>query len=455
MGISSLGVGSSILTQDVLDQLKQVDEDSQIKPIELSIANENDKKNALEVLDASMKNLADSVDEMKRHSLFDERQTDVSGTAVGVIADSNSDVQNFTLSVDTLATKQIVESGTFSSQDDLIANNVGTMELNVNGSNFKIDYNDTTTLKDLKKSINDIAGEKVNATIVQINSGEYSIFLNSVDTGTNQAIELTDSSGNLKDDKLTSGMSTIQKGVDAEFQFNGKSVTRSSNNIKDLVTGLHITLKETGTSVVNVAQNREEIKNRVDSFVEKYNSSIKELGQLTKSSVDSNEKGIFSGESTIKHMKRTIEDMFNNISSDGGKLTDFGFKISSGILSVNETTLNQKLDENPKNVEAFFAGGEYIKEDGTTEELVGAFTELSDIVGSYTNYNATLDKFQSSINESVTLLEKKEADAKERLDSKYAIMKKQFTAYDSLISRYNSTSSMFSQMIDAENAANK
>ena len=44
MGISSLGVGSSILTQDILDQLREADESGKITPITLSIANENDKK---------------------------------------------------------------------------------------------------------------------------------------------------------------------------------------------------------------------------------------------------------------------------------------------------------------------------------------------------------------------------------------------------------------------------
>ncbi len=452
MGISSLGVGSSILTQDVIDQLKKVDEDAQMTPITLNIANENDKKNALDVLDASMDNLADSVDEMKSHSLFDERQTEVSGSAVEVKADSNTDVQDFTLSVDVLATKQIVESGAYSSENDLIANNVGTMQLSINGLNFDIDYNDTTTLKDLKKSINDIAGESINATIVQVNSGEFSIFFSSVDTGANQSIELTDLSDNLKDDRLTSGITTIQDGIDAEFRFNGEPIIRASNNVEDLITGLEITLKEVGTSVVSITQNREEITERVDSFIEKYNASINELEKLTKASTDSDEKGIFSGESTIKSMKRTIEDMLNNIGGGVATMADFGFKTKSGILSIDTNIFNNMLDENSKNVESFFAGGLYIKEDGKTEEVEGVFSELSTIVGSYTKYDATLDQYQTAINENIKSLEEKKVSTTESLDSKYEIMKQRFTAYDAMISKFNSASAMFSQMIDAENA---
>ena len=45
MGISSLGTGSGILTQDVLDQLREADDASRIRPIDLDITNDKDKKN--------------------------------------------------------------------------------------------------------------------------------------------------------------------------------------------------------------------------------------------------------------------------------------------------------------------------------------------------------------------------------------------------------------------------
>ena len=49
MGISSLGVGNNILTQDVIDQLRKADEAGRIQPITLELANENDKQEIREV----------------------------------------------------------------------------------------------------------------------------------------------------------------------------------------------------------------------------------------------------------------------------------------------------------------------------------------------------------------------------------------------------------------------
>ena len=454
MGISSLGVGSSILTQDVLDQLRAADEAGQITPIDLSLANEGDKKDALKLIDAAMTNLIDSINEIKSQSLYDERKTEISGTAVEVKASANSDVGDFTLEVTTLATKQIEESGAFDSEDELIANDAGTMNLNIDGEDFTIEYDDTTTLKDLKNLINDVAGDKVDATIVQINSGEFRLFVSSVETGTTQDITITDDSGELKDTRLTDDMTAIQNGVDAEFKFNGQAITRTSNNIDDLITGLDITLKEVGTSDVVVAQDRETIMERFDSFVSHYNSAMTELDKMTKPSTDSQERGIFSGESTIKNMKRTVQDMISTIGGGVGTMPDYGFDIDKdGKMTLDKDILNDMLDENSTNVEAFFAGGTFTNADDTTTEVDGAFTELSTIVEGYTKYNATLDQFKNSIADTISSLEDKKTNATQRLDAKYEIMKKQFAAYDLMISKINSASSMFVQMANAQTAA--
>jgi len=456
MGISSLGVGSSILTQDVLDQLRKADEASIITPLKLNLANENDKKDALDIIDASMKNLSDSIDELKNATLFDARSVEVTGTSVEVTADANSDIQEFTLDVTQLATKQVEESGSFTAKTDTIASDTGSINLNIDGEDFTIDYDDTTTLDDLKKAINNIAGDKVSATIVQIGDGDYRLFLNSVGTGSNQDITITDNDSNLSGTQLTDDMSVVQSGVDAEFTFNGQAITRSSNKVTDLITGYDITLKEVGSSNVNVAQNREEIMSRIDSFVEKYNSAVDELTKMTKSSTDSSERGIFSGSSTIKGMKSTIENMIGSVGGSVGTMYDFGFDVDKdGKLSVDKSVIEAKLDDNAANVEAFFSGGDYENADGSTTTLTGAFVEMATSLGEYTKYNGNLDQFQTSINERISTLEDSKAKATERLDSRYEILKKKFAAYDLMISKLNSASSMFVQMVNAQTAAQK
>src|SRR3990167_10341774 len=124
----------------------------------------------------------------------------------------------------------------------------------------------------------------------QVGATDFRLFISSADTGTTQNITITDNIGTL-DARLTTGLTAIQTGIDAEFTFNGQAITRTSNNITDLVTGLDITLKEVGSSTVSVAQNRDDIMAKIDSFVEKYNSAITELNKATKTSKDLADRG--------------------------------------------------------------------------------------------------------------------------------------------------------------------
>jgi len=150
-----------------------------------------------------------------------------------------------------------------------------------------------------------------------------------------------------------------------------------------------------------------------------------------------------------------IQDMIGSIGGGVGSMSDFGFDVDKdGKLTLDKSVMNDKIDKSSSNVEAFFSGGTFIKADNTTVEVDGAFTELATKVEEYTKYNATLDLFKTAITDTISSLEDRKASATESLDTRYEIMKRQFAAYDSMISRFNSTSSMFSQMISAENAAN-
>jgi len=459
MSVSSLGVGSGILTQDVLDQLREVDDAAQVTPITLDIANEEDKEDALDLVDAVMDNLIDSITELTSSTLYDERISDITGSSVSITADEGTDVQEFTLDVTVLATAQIEESGAFSAETDLIATATGTMNINVNGLDYTIDYDDTTTLDDLKDAINETAGDSINATVVQITTGEYRLFMSSVETGTNQDITVTDDSGFLSDDGgttaagtlLTTSMTAVQTAVDAEFTFNGQAITRESNVISDLVTGLEITLEETGSSDVSIEQDRDSLESRFESFVEHYNAAITQLDTLTLASTESDERGIFASESLIKNMKSSIVDMFSTAGGGVGYMTDYGFDVDEdGKMTIDLDTLNTAFDDDFDNVQIFFSGGDFDNGDTTTTTVDGVFTEWQTEIEAYTESKGTLSQFSDSITDRISTLEDNQLDATERLDDKYAILAKIYASYDALISRLNSASSMFAQMISTE-----
>jgi len=466
MGISSLGVGSNVLTQDVIDQLKAADESQYVKPLTTKISNEKSKSGQLDIVNALMDNLSESTGNIADFGLFNTRTADVTGSAVTVTANDGSDIQDFSITVNHLATKEIEQSGSFATADSAIATGDGQLKLSVGSQDFTIDYTSDMTLTKLKDQINKDAVGTVTASIVEVAKDDFRLFLTAANTGTGQDISITDVAGkgeNLKeqlqaDTDTTDGYTNVQTAQDASFKYNGLDITRSSNTVSDLLSGVTITLKEgtdanPSTSNVSVKQDVKGIEDKLDSFVEKFNSAITQLSTMTKSSKDAKERGIFSSDSTIKTMKSTVVNMLATVGEGAGRLGDYGFSSNrDGTISLDHSKFEEKLKENPDNVQAFFSGGEFTA-NGTTKTLTGAFDEMKSTLDRYTKYNATLDQLKTSYTTRISSLEDQKQLAIDRLTAKYNIMAKRFAAYDAIISKINSASSMFVQLANAQTAA--
>ena len=474
MGISSLGAGSSILTQDVLDQLRAADEAKFVAPLDARLKAEADKSAAFDVVDAYMDNVYESLKSLNEYGIFESRTASSSNESIAdVVAKDSSDVQDFSLEVTNLATKEITQSGSYGARDAAISTGTGEgkLELAVGSESFIFNYAADTTLEDLKEMINRDAGDSVNATIVQVSNGDFRLILSAVNTGTGQEISITDIVGegeNLGEqlladpdavadpDNLVDGMTNIQTAIDASFKFNGVDITRSSNSIDDLLSGVTITLKDAGTTNVSVKQNTEHIEERIINFVDKYNSAMLQLNTDTKSSQEVSERGVFSSDSTIKGMKASLVSMLSVVGGSAGKIEDFGLELDAdGRLSLDSEKFTTKLAADPTSVQAFFVGGSFTKEDGIVIEVEGAFIEMESEVAKYSKYNNTLDQFKDSLKTRYDSITEQKEKAVERLNASYAIQAKKFAAYDLIISKFNTASDMFTQMINAEIAASK
>ncbi|WP_297484103.1 flagellar filament capping protein FliD [Sulfurimonas sp.] len=460
MGISSLGVGSNVLTQDVIDQLKAADESQYVQPITNNISTEKSKAGQLNIINALMDNLTESTGNVSQYGLFDTRTATATGSAVSVTANAGSDIQDFSITVNNLATKEIEQSGSFSSATSTIASGDGEMKLSVGSKDFTFNYNAAMTLSDLKDQINKDAGNTVQASIVEVGANDFRLFLTSADTGTGHDISISDNDSGL-DDQLkadtdtTDGYTNVQSATDASFKYNGLDITRKSNTVSDLLSGVTIQLKESGTSDVSVKQDVGGIEDKLDSFVSKFNSAITQLNTMTKSSQDAKERGTFSNDTTIKAMKNNIINMVGTAGdSVGGRLADYGFASNrDGTISLDHSKFEEKLKENPNNVEAFFSGGTFVESNGSTKSIDGAFDQMKNTLDRYTRYNGSLDQLKTSYSTRISSLEDQKQQATDRLTSKYNIMAKRFAAYDLMISKINSASSIFTQLANAQAAS--
>lgn len=456
--ISSLGIGSGVLTADVIDKLKTVDENATIKPLETKISLNSQKQESSKLLSSYMNLLKSNTSTLKYDTIFYKNSVSVSGNA-GVTIDSGASIPSFTLETTTLAKKDITKLGAMADKDTTpVANNSGVLKIN----NFEIPYTSTTTLTDLSQSINDIAGSKVSSSILKSADGKYNLVISSKETGSAQAITITDTddgtsgSGSLDSalfaayDSNTNpyGYEKIQTASDATFKYNGITMTRSSNTIDDITSGLHITLKkESDSSNVTINSDYSDITSAIESFVKNYNTLTSNLYDMTTYNKDTGMQGVFNDDTFVKAIPRELSKAIFAVDNNGDSLANYGISITQdGTMSFDKTVLEKKLKDNADSVRLFFSGGTDTK--GNT--VKGVFTSIDETLASYTDSGKFLSKFETSLKDEATKLTKNKTASQASIDAKYDLMSTRFAQYDAMINRINSQFSSLKMMIDAQ-----
>lgn len=449
-GISSLGVGSGVLTADVIDQLKEADEAQILTPIEDKVTLNNQKQDAYTLLSSLMTTLKSSASALSYDTIFDNKTVDVNGN-VGVEVSSGATVDSFTLETVTLAKKDITKFGALASKEATVASGTGTLTIGA----YTVDYDNTMSLSDLAQAITDKSNGDIEASILQTGDGAYSLVVSSSQTGADQALTITDDTGLLDPDLMAAydavtnpdGYQKIQTASDAEFKFNGITTTRSTNEIDDLILGVNITLKEEGDfSNVDISQNTEPLMDEMQLFVDSYNSLVQNLNDMTVYDEENGAKGVFNDESFVKNIRSDLNSVITSI-SNGDSLMQYGLDLDrSGTMSFDKSVLEEKMTDDPDAVKLFFTGGT----DSNGNDRTGIFETIDEKIKSYTGYGKLLSNFESGLKSDATNLNESYARAKEMLENRYEIMTKRFTAYDAMISKVNAQFSSLQMMISAE-----
>jgi flagellar hook-associated protein 2 len=453
--VSSLGIGSSVLTADVIDKLKAADTANIVTPIDNKITLQTQKKSALDLLKSLLSSFKSSVSSLSDDTLYQKRSVSGNTDAVSVSALSGSAIQSFSISDTVMAKKSILESGSFSSTTATVSSGSGTMSLAIDGQTFDIGYTNSTTLTDLKESINTKAGAKVTASILQTGASEYHLVLTSKETGSAQSISLSDSAGGtlkneLKTYDLTTnptGVQSIQAAGDASFKYNGISITRASNTVSDLIVGVSINLlKDAGSTNISISQNTTAISDEMSNLVTSYNTLTKQLDEMTLADLDNGKVGIFNGDNTIKSIKREITKMLTSINSDGNSLAQHGIGLSEdGTMKFTKSEFDAKMSSDATALEAFFSGA--TSEDGEYTE--GIFGNINSLVDSYTSSSGLMSNLLNGSDTESKALKEERTRAAALLTARYDTMTARFAMYDAIISKLNSQFSAVQMQIDA------
>lgn len=460
-GISSLGVGSGVLTADVIDQLKEADEARIVKPLENKYTLSNQKKEAYDMLSSLMTTFKSSASALSYDTIFDTKSVDISGDAEVSIS-SGATVESFTLETTQLAKKDITQFGSVTNKIDSITDGgAGTLTIEIGdpldaaypSKTLNITYTDGMSLSDLAQAITDEAGDDMSASILQTGDGAYSLVLSSKLTGADQQLNISDSGG-LAPELLApaSGYQKIQVAQDSIFKYNGIEATRSTNQIDDLILGVTMTLKEEGDfSNVDVSMDTENLLGEMQLLVDNFNSLVQNINDMTEKNEETGAQGVFNSESFVKNIRREITNVVTQLNSNGDSLVNFGLSLDrSGTMSFDKSVLEEKLIEDEDAVKFFFTGGT----DDNGNDVTGIFEKIDDKMKSYTGYGQMLSNFETGIKTDSENILDSLTRARASLNTRYEIMTKRFTAYDGMISKINAQFSSLQMMISAEANAN-
>lgn len=346
--------------------------ETKISTNESKISAYNDAADLLGTLQTAAESLRAVTDSTASDSdVFLEREAYLTGvggaTASSVLtvsAESGTDTGTYSLTVSQLATAQKVASGSFSSSSSALSFSgsftIGTED----GDSVSIAVTDDMSLSDIASAINDKSDTSgVKATVLKVSDSSYELILTTVDTG--ETISVSDSDGVLQNLGVLGDSGDfadeLQASQKAIFSIDGVTVTRSSNEIDDVIDGLTFYLTGTtddGESVsVEVAQNLSDIKSAVSTFVDAYNA-YREWAltqQETSSSGGASSDAVLFGDSTIRSINQQIASALT-FSLDDVSMSAIGLSFDeNNELQLDEDTLNDVLNTDPDIIQQLFA----------------------------------------------------------------------------------------------------
>jgi len=359
--------GSGLNITQIVDSLVQAETAPLTSQIETKIERKNQQISGYALIAAELGKMKEYAASVKGSTAYSVSSSDAS-VAVKVVDQSQASDFNAAVSVSALASAQTLEFTGFSSKTDT----VGTGSLNIDFGKWTSDQfaantgktsqtisitDSNTTLSDLAQSLSAIKG--VNATVTNKGDGTYSLIVNSA-TGENNALRITaaedsGSSGLSNFDNSTVNSSKqVVSAADAQLNFNGVQISRSSNTISDLIDGYEIDLKQTTSGSISLkgAVDSDLAFQQVKGFVDMFNSVNGTLTELTKKGINGEEAGVLSRDVVLTRIQREIR----GIISDGlpgyddrpRYISELGVKTErDGSISISESEFKKAFQREP------------------------------------------------------------------------------------------------------------
>lgn len=360
--ISSLGVGSGVLTSDLVEQLVAAEREPKEQRLNFRTEQTEAKLSAYGQLRSAVTELRLPMRQLGSADAMRSFSAESSGGNVSASVDSSvASRGTYNLNVSQMAEANALAFQKLADRDSTSVGS-GTLTLAVGDktTNITIDENNDT-LQGVANSIND-ADAGVSASIINTGDG-YRLVLSSDETGSANAINMnTDAADGSALASFVAGAEETTPAQDAKFTINGIEVTKGSNTVDDVVDGVTFDITGTGSSSVKVEQDTGAVAERVQAFVDKFNALQSTINELTSFDPDKGEGSILTGDSTVRNIQNQLKRVLSEIvpgleGASVRSLADVGISTNfqTGELQFDSQRFQQQLVENPDDVTALFA----------------------------------------------------------------------------------------------------
>ena len=183
--INSLGVGSGVLSYDVIDKLREADEKAMIRPIERKMEQNVEKQTALTEIKTLLSAIRAPTKILADYSSYLGRTTNVNSDAIKATVASGVPIQDIKVDVHSLAQGDINEvGGKFESRDSVFSENDVSLSFYTQGRNYKINIKGGMSVGDVAQLVTDETNGEVTGIVMKTGGSKpYQLMLNSKGMG--------------------------------------------------------------------------------------------------------------------------------------------------------------------------------------------------------------------------------------------------------------------------------
>jgi flagellar hook-associated protein 2 len=226
--ISSLGIGSGVLTQNVIDQLKAADTSAIIGPIQKNEQKNTTQQADLASLTALLSTLQSSASDLGTDTAYLKRSATSSSAAIKITASDGAQAQNATINVTQLANNDVIQSNGFSSNTSVISLTSGTLTLNEGTSNsYTIKTTVGMTLDQLVQAINDATSGNITASVLNTGAttNPYKLILKTSASGSDNKLSISE-------DSISTSLGLATPSISASSSADANAASFSAGDIK-------------------------------------------------------------------------------------------------------------------------------------------------------------------------------------------------------------------------------